>query len=45
MPRRKTIEMRGPADVLPIFGSAMMGSWQLILPRNMLVVYHPDRDA
>ncbi|MFQ6012502.1 MAG: hypothetical protein ACE5LS_02525 [Thermoplasmata archaeon] len=34
----------GPASVLPLFSPALFDFWQIILPRNRLVIYVPERE-
>jgi hypothetical protein len=37
-------ETRGIANILPLFAPAFYDFWQVILPRNRLVVYYPEKE-
>ncbi|MCJ2532179.1 MAG: hypothetical protein LN413_07780 [Candidatus Thermoplasmatota archaeon] len=35
---------RGPAGILPLFSPALFDFWQIILPRNRLVIHVRERE-
>ncbi|MDX1534812.1 MAG: hypothetical protein R3291_04260 [Thermoplasmata archaeon] len=41
---RERERKRGPADILPLFSPALFDFWQMILPRNHLVIYVRERE-
>ncbi len=41
---RERERRRGPADILPLFSPALFDFWQIILPRNRLVIHVQERE-